>query len=114
MNLLEAWNKANTGQNIILKISKNNDGCFDNSIVIKKEIGSFFKHVLIDKMRELTLETIFSNKWEIKKEKKTGWINLYGSNDEYYTGTTVYETEQEAKRRAGHYYINSIKIGWEE
>jgi hypothetical protein len=116
MTILEAWKKANTGQTIEnkAKITK----------TIKKEVGEYIEH-LRGKLMELTLNEIFSNNWEIKKEKKTGWINIYKfkndscikSSNGYYIGSRIANTKEESKKYGTELkkeFIATIKIEWEE
>ena len=48
-------------------------------------------------------------------EKHEGWINLYKSGISWSLGTSIWQTEEEAKKWAGVAdYITTIKIEWEE
>ena len=129
MNLLEAWEKAKEGQKIFLckeVITKGNyEGTQMREIkTIKKEIGEYPIHigdtkeqtliyVLRSHLLAMTLDQIFSNNWEIKKEKKTGWINIYKDSKGYYSGT-IFQTISEAIEHGHPRLINTIKIEWEE
>jgi hypothetical protein len=126
MNLLEAWEKAKENQTIKLKNTR---------IEIIKDIGEFprkidesdkttFKNILRSEMSELSLTEIFSNDWEIKKEKKTGWINIYKFKTKnkdtyhgYYLGSHISETEEQAKKygkELNREFVTRTKIEWEE
>lgn len=129
MTLKEAWEKAKEGQEIFLckkVITKRNRECTRMIEIktIKKEIGEYPLYIgytkeqaLISVLRShlstMTLDQIFSNNWEIKKEKKTGWINIHKDSKGYYSGT-IFQTISEAIEHERPRLINTIKIEWEE
>lgn len=48
-------------------------------------------------------------------EKHEGWINLYKSGINWSLGTSIWQTEEEAKKWVGAAdYTTTIKIEWEE
>ena len=48
-------------------------------------------------------------------EKHEGWINLYKSGNGWSLGTSIWQTEEEAKEWVGAAdYTTTIKIEWEE
>ena len=48
-------------------------------------------------------------------EKHEGWINLYKSGISWSLGTSIWQTEEEAKKWVGAAdYVTTIKIEWEE
>ena len=48
-------------------------------------------------------------------EKHEGWINLYKSGISWSLGTSIWQTEEEAKKWVGAAdYATTIKIEWEE
>lgn len=52
-------------------------------------------------------------------EKKVGWINLYRSNNAHILSNCIYSNERDARESAMlgvdyEYYIQTIKIEWEE
>ena len=46
--------------------------------------------------------------------KREGWVNINNTGFTPYTSTSIWPTEEMAKRRAGDGYIATIKIEWEE
>jgi len=48
-------------------------------------------------------------------EKKEGWINVYKSENNWSLGSSIWQTEEEAKKWVGAAdYTATIKIEWEE
>ena len=48
-------------------------------------------------------------------EKHEGWINLYKSGISWSLGTSIWQTEEEAKKWEGAAdYVTTVKIEWEE
>lgn len=48
-------------------------------------------------------------------EKHEGWINVYKSGFSWSSGTSIWQTEDEAKKWVGAAgYVTTIKIEWEE
>lgn len=48
-------------------------------------------------------------------EKYEGWVNVYKSESDRSLGTSIWQTEEEAKRWVGAAdYVTTIKIEWEE
>ena len=48
-------------------------------------------------------------------EKHEGWINVYKSGFGWSSGTSIWQTEEEAKKWIGSVgYVTTIKIEWEE
>ena len=48
-------------------------------------------------------------------EKHEGWINVYKSESDWSLGTSIWQTEEEAKEWIGATdYVTTIKIEWEE
>lgn len=48
-------------------------------------------------------------------EKHEGWINVYKSGFSWSSGTSIWQTEDEAKKWIGAAgYVTTIKIEWEE
>ena len=48
-------------------------------------------------------------------EKREGWVNVYKSESDRYLGTSIWQTEEEAKKWIGVAdYVTTIKIEWEE
>ena len=104
MTILEAWEKAKEGDMIYLGkfcfIEKN-----DSTVPLK-----------------LSMPSILSNDWEIKKEKKTGWVNIYKfkvKNKDPYHGyyLGLLETEEQAKKYGkwlDREFVARVKIEWEE
>jgi len=96
MNILEAIKEYESGK--IVNLTKENG---DNV---------FISH----KYRLFSLEDIKSNNWEIVKTKKEGWINIYRTNLTQYM-VEVYKTKEDAnKKKCINFYIDTIKIEWEE
>ena len=48
-------------------------------------------------------------------EKHEGWVNVYKSESDWSLGTSIWQTEEEAKKWVGAAdYATTIKIEWEE
>ena len=48
-------------------------------------------------------------------EKHEGWVNVYKSESDWSLGTSIWQTEEEAKKWVGAAdYVTTIKIEWEE
>ena len=47
-------------------------------------------------------------------EKHEGWVNVYKSESDWSLGTSIWQTEEEAKKWVGAAdYVTTIKIEWE-
>lgn len=51
----------------------------------------------------------------MKPVKKTGWVNFYKVSSRIDTGQNTYESEKEARDRAGTgNYLGAFEVSWEE
>lgn len=47
-------------------------------------------------------------------EKHDGWVNIYKTKDEYYTGNVIYNSQKKAKQNATSNVFTTAKVEWEE
>lgn len=47
-------------------------------------------------------------------EKKEGWVNVYNSLGVITFSHNPYDTKEEAMKDKGKYYVDTVKIEWEE
>lgn len=61
---------------------------------------------------DFDINLLTSDKFEIVKEKKSGWINIYPNRE---IGSFMYETKEEAiKKNSKGNRVDTAKIEWEE
>lgn len=108
----EAFNKAKVGQDCVVMLNG------EILYRFKKTSGM----VLYDLMNLLCINALTKDNWEIMKEKKTGWINIYRTCRTDRRASYVYKTKEDAfdiqydKNNLKNYpdYITTIEIEWEE
>ena len=86
------------------------------SVLALVDKGDYEVPTLYTKKGEYNLETTeYSYDLFFATEKHEGWINLYKSGNGWSLGTSIWQTEEEAKKWVGATdYVTTIKIEWEE
>ena len=85
------------------------------SVLALVDKGDYEGPTLYTKKGEYSLGTECSYDLFFASEKHEGWINLYKSGINWSLGSSIWQTEEEAKKWVGAAdYAATIKIEWEE